>query len=62
MKLIIILFYRMIVLKKNPKKWSGMYIVESVLALGKYVGNLNLPLMEASVQEGAGWGLGWLPE
>lgn len=54
MKLIIILFYRMIVLKKNPKKWSGMYIVESVLALGKYFGNLNLPLMEASVQEGAG--------
>lgn len=27
--------------EKNMKKWSGMYMFESVLALGKYVGNLN---------------------
>lgn len=48
MKLNIIQFYRMIILeKKKPKKWSGMYMFESVLALGKYGGKLNLPLMEA---------------
>lgn len=27
--------------EQNMKKWSGMYMFESVLALRKYVGNLN---------------------